>query len=337
MRPVRAKAVDLLLLLVALAVGLGALGAGPLARSAQAQSGGSTPPDTAVVTDAPAPPSAESELGPGKAVILGVVEGVTEFLPVSSTGHLLVVQKLLGIGTTEATKDAADAYSIVIQGGAILAVLVLYRSRVLQVLRGIIGRDDEGRRLLIALVVAFAPAAAVGVLFEKKIKSALFAPCPIVAAWVAGGLVILWLVRSGRMQPGRTGAALTSITVRQAAIIGAAQCAALWPGTSRSLATVVAATLLGFSLSAAVEFSFLLGLVTLSAATVVDLAKDGHLIKEAYGVTDPVIGFVAAAVAAVIAVRWMVTYLQKRSFAVFGWYRFGAAAITASLILTHRV
>ncbi len=296
--------------------------------------------------DAPTLDAARSELTPAKAVVLGVVEGVTEFLPVSSTGHLLVVDDLLGIGKTDATKEAADAYDVVIQGGAIVAVLLVYWPRVVQMVKAVpyvANRNrtppdeatDAGRRLLVAIVVAFLPAAVVGALFEKKIKGALFAPWPIVVAWVVGGLALILLARSGRLAPDRRGAALTTLTYRQAAIIGGAQCLALWPGTSRSLVTIIAATLLGLTLSAAVEFSFLLGLITLGAATAFDAAKSGRHIVENYGVVSPAIGFAVAAGSAFVAVRWMVGYLQRHDVAVFGYYRLAVAAGTAALLLTN--
>lgn len=321
-----------LVALIAVAVVLGTFGA--FGHRAEAQAGAEAPVAT---TSAPASAAdvARAELTPGKAIVLGAVEGVTEFLPISSSGHLLVVQDLLGVGATDATKDAADAYAIVIQGGAIAAVLLIYWSRVVQVLRGLVGRDPEGRRLLIALAIGFLPSALVGVVLEKKIKGALFAPWPIVLAWIVGGVAILVLSRNGWLRPDRVGSPLSSITYRHAAIIGAAQCLALWPGTSRSLATIVAAASVGLALSAAVEYSFLLGLVTLSAATALDAVKDGRHIVENYGAVNPAIGFACAAISGFVAVKWMIGYLQRRSFAVFGWYRLGIAAVTVALLLTN--
>lgn len=283
-------------------------------------------------------------LSPAKAVVLGVVEGVTEFLPISSTGHLTVVQRLLGVGDTEGItdpqratdiKEATDAYTIVIQAGAILAVLVLYSRRLLSVAKGVIGRDDEGRRIGVALVVAFVPAGAVAFVFDKKIKEHLFGPWPVVAAWVIGGAVILGLSRTGWFKRGERGIGLEAITIRAAGIIGVAQILALWPGTSRSLVTIIAGLAVGLTLAGAVEFSFLLGLITLSAATAYDALKHGQQIVDVFGVASPMLGFVTAFVAAVVAVRWMVTYLQKHSFEVFGWYRLGIAAATVALIATN--
>jgi undecaprenyl-diphosphatase len=305
---------------------------------------------------------ADGGMTPVGAVVLGLVEGITEYLPVSSTGHLAVAQDLLGIGTgSEREKEAADAYAVVIQAGAILAVLLLYRQRVVSLVNGLLGRDDDGRRILVGSVIAIAPIAVVGVAFESKIKEALFGPGPVIAAWAIGGVVLLVLSARGYWhepdgadgadgheaaegdvaEAGRDGrprrSPLELITPRQAAVIGAAQVLALWPGTSRSLVTIVAGLAVGLTLAAAVEFSFLVGLATLSAATLVDGAKHGNDIVDVFGVANPAIGFAVAFLAAVVAVRWMVTYLQRHSLAVFGWYRLAAAAVVGALWATGTV
>ncbi|MSZ90102.1 MAG: undecaprenyl-diphosphate phosphatase [Actinobacteria bacterium] len=267
-----------------------------------------------------------------KAIILGAVEGITEYLPISSTGHLIVTQRILGIGDTSATKDAADTYAIAIQLGAILAVLILYRRRILTVFQGLLGRNVEGRTLLVALTIAFLPAVVVGVLFEKPIKENLLGTGPVIAAWIVGG--VLLLVLAPRIRPDRPGLSVTNIGPRQAIIIGAVQVLAMWPGTSRSLVTILAALAVGTTLAAAVEFSFLLGLMTLGAATIYEGAKNGSKVIDAYGWVDPLVGLVVAFVSAVVAVRWMVSWLQTRSLAVFGWERLVAAAITIGLIAT---
>ena len=274
--------------------------------------------------------AAKQEMTVWKAVVLGVVEGVTEYLPISSTGHLVVTQRLLNIGNDSATKDAADSYAIAIQFGAILAVLVLYRRRIMSMIQGVFGRDAEGRRLLISLVVAFIPAVIIGVAFEKPIKAHLLGPVPVVIAWVVGGIVLL--VVAPRIKPGRPGLHITDIGPRQALIIGCAQVLAMWPGTSRSLVTILAALAIGTSLIAAVEFSFLLGLMTLGAATLYESAKNSSTVIDAYGVISPLVGIVVAFVAAAAAIRWMVSWLQTRSLAIFGWERIVAAVITVGLL-----
>jgi undecaprenyl-diphosphatase len=273
-----------------------------------------------------------------KAAVLGVIEGITEYLPISSTGHLLVASDLLGLGTTDADIEAANTYAIAIQFGAILAVAGLFWKRFRDMLLGLVGRSPGGRHLLIVLVIAFAPAAVLGFLFDDAIESALFAPWPIVAAWFLGGLGILALERYGLIP--RHGEVVAdgedpvlSITYRQALIIGLAQTVAMWPGTSRSLMAILGALLVGVGMAAAVEFSFLLGFVTLSAASFYSLLSDGGALVDQFGILDPLIGLLFAFVSAVVAIKWMIGYLQSHSLAIFGWYRLVAATITGSLIL----
>ena len=269
-------------------------------------------------------------LTPVKALVLGAVEGLTEYLPVSSTGHLLVVERLLGLGTGSG-KTAADTYAVAIQLGAIAAVVALYRRRLVQLVYGLLGRDPDGRRLLVRLVVAFLPAAMIGVVLGDTIKEHLFGPWPVVAAWTVGGLFLLvWRPRYGQTD-------LESFTIRFAVIIGCAEVLALWPGVSRSLVTIAAAVAVGASMPAAVEFSFLLGLATLSAATGLDLAKDGPTLVRDYGLRAPLAGALVAFVTAMFAVRWLVTFLRDHPLSVFGWYRLAMAALTVLLIVTGAV
>ncbi len=262
-----------------------------------------------------------------QALILGLVEGVTEYLPVSSTGHLLIAQRLLGIGAS----DAANGYVIAIQSGAILAVLGLYRGRVGQMLNGVTGRDAAGLKLAINLVVAFVPAAVLGVLFDKRIEQHLFGVRPVIAAWVIGGVLILALTPWLRRR--REGADLTQLTWKAAVLIGFAQSVAMWPGTSRSLVTILGGLAVGLSLAAAVEFAFLLGLLTLTAATAFTLLKSGAGMLAAYGWVALLTGFVAAWIAASLAIKWMVAWLNRHGLAVFAWWRFAAAGLAAWLLL----
>ena len=263
------------------------------------------------------------------AVILGLVEGFTEYLPVSSTGHLLVTNEILGLGGTPDADDALEAYAICIQAGAILAVLVLYQERIRQMIDGLLGRSVEGRRVLLAVIAAFIPTAIIGLALKNVVRDRLFGVGPIAAAWLVGGVAILLLVRSGFFS--RAGIALSNISTTQALLIGLGQAVALWPGVSRSLVTIIAGVLVGLSLEAAVEFSFLLGLVTLSAATVLTAYTDGGLLIDTFGYVTPLIGLAVAFVAAVVSVRWMVAWLQSRGFAIFGYYRvaIGVAAFAA--------
>ena len=263
-----------------------------------------------------------------EALLLGIVEGITEFLPISSTGHLLVVGHLIGFGKGEASV-AADTYSIAIQFGAILAVMYLYRVRMWSMARGVFGADNEGRAVLTRLILAFLPAAFLGAVFGDALKEKLFGPIPVAIAWCVGGVVLLvW-----KQKPGTT--ALTNLSLRNALIIGLAQGLALWPGVSRSLVTLIAALALGLSMSAALEFSFLLGLLTLSAATFFDLSKHGSELVDQFGLLAPSVGFVCAFITALVAVKWMVAYLADHSLRMFGWYRLGAGAVTGILLLTN--
>jgi len=263
-----------------------------------------------------------------QALILGLVEGITEYLPVSSTGHLLITQRLLGIEASE----TANAYAIAIQAGAILAVLGLYRQRVGQMLVGLVGRDAAGLNLTLCVVAAFLPAAVIGILFDKRIEAVLFGVKPIIIAWVAGALVILALSRWIKQH--RTGRPLEQLQWQHAVIIGLLQCIAMWPGTSRSLVTILGGLAVGLSMSAAVEFSFLLGLLTLTAATAYKSLKMGPGMIDAYGWTAVLAGFAAAALSAFASVKWMVGWLNRHGLAVFAWWRLAAAAL-ATIVLLH--
>jgi undecaprenyl-diphosphatase len=264
-----------------------------------------------------------------QAIVLGLVEGLTEFLPVSSTGHLLIAERLMGIEAGA----SANAYAIVIQGGAIAAVLVLYRQRLRQLLQGVFGRDAQGLQLALALVVAFLPAAVAGLALDDLIEGVLFGPLPIALAWAVGGVVMLAI--SSRLPPG--GQPLDHVPLRAAFIIGVCQCAALWPGVSRSLATILGGVAVGLSLSAAVEFSFLLGLLTLGAATAYKGLDSGAAMLQSYGLGVLLTGFVAAWLSAMLSVAWMVNWLQHRRLAVFGWWRLAAAAVVVALVWAQRI
>jgi len=262
-----------------------------------------------------------------QALILGLVEGITEYLPVSSTGHLLIAQRLLGIGESQ----AANSYAIAIQAGAILAVLGIYRQRVGEMLQGVVGRNAGGLRLALCIVAAFLPAAILGVLFDDRIEQYLFGVKPVIAAWVVGGIVILLLSRW--VQARREGLDLSQLTWRAAILIGLAQSLAMWPGTSRSLVTILGGLAVGLSLAAAVEFAFLLGVLTLTAATAYTALKNGGGMIEAYGWTAVLTGFFAAWISAALAVKWMVAWLNRHGLTLFAWWRFAAAALAAVLLL----
>jgi len=274
-----------------------------------------------------------------EAFILGIVEGLTEFLPVSSTGHLLLTQRIMGIPSGE----AADAFTICIQVGAILAVVGIYRKHVWEMMQGVVGRNADGWHLATRLLAAFIPAAALGFVLEKTIKKYLFAGdtwglWPIVGAWFLGGVVILLVTyrRKASANSLSKGLSLESLTFRMAVIVGVAQCLAMWPGVSRSLITIVGGVLVGLSLPAAVEFSFLLGVLTLSAATAYDFLKHGEAMVQTLGWPPLIVGMLAAWGAAFFAVKWMVGYLNTHSMAIFGWYRVVLAIAVAAWLMSER-
>lgn len=290
-----------------------------------------------VLPKAPEPPQTPpgGSMNIAQAALLGLVEGLTEYLPVSSTGHLLLAQQLAGMTggeSADATANPLDAYAICIQAGAILAVLLLYTRRVGSVLAGILGKDKSGRRLGINLVAAFAPAALAGFLLEDLIKQYLFGLWPIVLAWFVGGIAILLVAR--KENPDATpGKQLEELSPLQALLIGAIQCIAMWPGVSRSLVTILGGMLVGLSVVAAVEFSFLLGLVTLGAATLWEALKFGPDIIQVFGWVNPLTGFIVACVSALTAVKWMVSYLTRHGLAIFGYYRLALSLVITGLLL----
>ena len=265
-----------------------------------------------------------------EAVLLGAVEGFTEYLPVSSTGHLLLTQRLLGVGDTAGDKVAADSFAIVIQFGAILAVLFLYAEQIRSVVLGLFGRSVPGRKLLINLIVAFLPAAVIGLLFVDWIKAVLFGLWPVTFAWLVGGLALVLFRSRGEAASGK---GLESLQPKEALLIGLIQCIAMWPGTSRSLVTILGGRLVGLSVQASVVFSFLLGMVTLSASTCYDLLNHGGEMVRVFGIGSLVVGVVTGWVTALFAVKWMVAYLQKHGLALFGYYRIALALLTGALLL----
>ena len=281
------------------------------------------------------------------AVILGLVEGITEYLPISSTGHLLLTNALLGLDSTDPILDesgqplltpdgeivtlkaAADAYSIVIQAGAILAVLFLYWPRIWQVVLGLLGLSPHGRLLARNLIVAFLPAAVLGLLLDDWIESMLFAPLPIAVALGFGGLLMLGVESWRKHQlPGEDNITdLHTLGVKQCLFIGILQCVAMWPGTSRSMMTIVGGYMAGLAPAKAAEFSFLLGLITLSAAAGYKTVTSGSEMFLAIETGPILLGILVAFVSAALAVKWLVGYLTRHGLALFAWYRFALAAL----------
>ncbi|MEM7672112.1 MAG: undecaprenyl-diphosphate phosphatase [Verrucomicrobiota bacterium] len=284
-------------------------------------------------------------------IILGLVEGITEYLPVSSTGHLILTNALLGLdvetpmydetgaplwkeepgeafpdGIPYTFKDAADAYAIIIQAGAIAAVIFLYWRRVRDMLLGILGKHPQGFRLGINLLIAFMPAVVLGLLFDDWIESKLFGVGPVIIALIAGGFLMLaveyW--RKRKMQhavvdePGRE---IHTLSPLDALAIGFLQCVAMWPGTSRSMMTIVGGYLVGLRPTQAAEFSFLLGLITLSAAAAYKALKDGANMLIVLDPVSVLVGCIVAFVSAVLAIRWLVNALSRFGLTPFAYYR----------------
>ncbi len=267
-----------------------------------------------------------------QAIVLGIVEGITEFLPVSSTGHLLLTQRLLGIAESE----AANAFAICIQAGAIVAVLGIFRNRVRESWHAVLGMlrfskpHPTGKRLLQNLVIAFLPAMIFGVLLNDWIDEHLLHLRAVSIAWFAGGLAILivdqWTSAFSGNQP-KSLRTLDEMTWPIALGIGMFQVIAMCPGTSRSLATILGGLLLGLSLGGAVEFSFLLGVLTLLAATGFKALKSGNALLENYDGLSMALGCAAACVSAFLAVRWMLAFLNRHRMSVFGYYRIAIAIL----------
>jgi len=249
------------------------------------------------------------------AVILGLVEGLTEFLPVSSTGHLIVAGSLLNF-----TGERAKLFEIVIQAGAIVAVCWEYRVRLFAVARGL-PRDRGAQRFVLYLLIAFLPAAVLGLAFGGAIKARLFAPVPVAGAFIAGALIILWAERRQRARPDSVRIrSVDELRWTDALKIGFAQAFALIPGTSRSGATIIGGMLFGLSRQAATEFSFFLAIPTLFAATGYDLVKNRHLLSGG-DLSMIAVGFVVAFVSAFFTIRALLRYVAHHDFVPFAWYR----------------
>lgn len=245
-----------------------------------------------------------------KALILGLVEGFTEFLPISSTGHLILAGDLLNFND-----DRGKLFEIVIQSGAILAVCWEYRTRIVHVL-GSLGQT-WAQRFVLNLAVAFLPLALIGLAVGKAIKAHLFNPVTVATAFIVGGLIILWAEKrrhTVRIQE------VEDLTIVDAVKLGFAQALALIPGTSRSGATIIGGLFIGLSRKAATEFSFFLAIPTLTMATLYELYKERALLS-ADDLGMWVVGFVAAFVSAFLCVRWLLRYIASHDFTVFAWYR----------------
>jgi len=269
-----------------------------------------------------------------KAAVMGVVEGLTEFLPISSTGHLILAGSLLNF-----TGSMAKVFDIAIQTGAMFAVMWEYRRRLIDTLGGL-GSQRIAQKFARNLLIAFIPAAVFGLALGSAIKARLFHPVPVALAFVIGGVIILWVERRHRDKFGTAdlqGArrarveSVDDMTAMDALKVGLVQCAALIPGTSRSGATIIGAMLFGFSRRAATEFSFFLGIPTLIAAGGYALLKqraDLHLAD----LPVFIVGLVLAFISALVCIRWLIRYVSTHDFTVFAWYRivFGALVLLSA-------
>lgn len=262
-----------------------------------------------------------------KAFVLGVVEGFTEFLPVSSTGHLILVGDLLDFND-----EKGKVFEIVIQLAAILAVCWEYRGKLVQVLAGLTS-SRAAQKFVVNLAIAFLPAAILGVLFIGAIKAHLFHPAPVALAFIAGGVLILWAERRHHVIRVHH---VDDMGWRDALKVGLAQCLALIPGTSRSGATIIGGLLFGLSRQAATEFSFFLAIPTMFAATFYDVYRHRDILHfDDLGMFA--VGFIASFVSAFLCVRWLLRYISRHDFTAFAWYRIGFGMVVLVTAYTGAV
>ena len=259
-----------------------------------------------------------------KALLIGVVEGLTEFLPVSSTGHIILAEEVLHF-----QGPPGKVFEIVIQLGAILAVCLLYRAKIWTTVEGVLQRDKRAIRFATAIAVAFLPAAIVGVAAHKYIKSVLFSPWVVAIALIVGGIAILLIERFAQRPRIKS---LDDVDLKTALYIGLCQCLAMIPGVSRAGATIMGARAFRVDRATAAEFSFFLAMPTMLGATVYDLYKNWSSLSWEHGGIIAV-GFVAAFLSAMLVVRAFVRFISRHGFTVFAWYRIAVGALALTLLL----
>jgi undecaprenyl-diphosphatase len=321
------------------------------------------PAKATAIAPAPSAPAqtAGHALSLADSVILGLVEGITEFLPVSSTGHLIIANHALGLESEVPLQDAtgqplwykkpsqenpagipltiklaADTYTVVIQVGAIAAVVLIYWAQLMGILRGLGGKNAAGLRLLRNIVLAFLPCAIAGLLVHEWIDENLFSPRAVIVALISGAVLMFAAERWRRQQTGTTPSRRepADLTAKQSLGIGLMQCLALWPGTSRSMVTMVGGYFAGLSPARAAEFSFLVGLPTLAGAAVLKGYKSGAAMIEVFGWPHVLTGTLVAALSAALAVKFLVSYLTRHGLGVFAIYRLVLAALLGWFVLT---
>ncbi len=301
-----------------------------------------------------------AELSARDAVVLGLVEGITEFLPVSSTGHLVIADHVLHLESEEPLRDsagnslwykkpspkhpagvpltvklAADTYIVIIQVGAIAAVVFLYWGQLIRMLRGVFGQNAAGLKLLRNLVIAVLPAAILGLALKDWIDEHLFSVPVVIVALLSGAVLMFAAEKWRRDQPSRNlHAEPSDLTPLHAFGIGVMQCLALWPGMSRSMVTMVGGYFCGLTPPKAAEFSFLVGLPTLAGAALLKGYSTGHAMIQVFGLPHMILGGVVAAVSAAIAVKFLVSYLSRHGLGAFAIYRILLATILAATLLT---
>jgi undecaprenyl-diphosphatase len=301
-----------------------------------------------------------AELSARDAIILGLVEGITEFLPVSSTGHLIIANHALGLesdtplvdaegrtlwhkppsaenpeGIPLTVKLAADTYAVVIQAGAIAAVVLIFWGRLTGILAGLMGRNSSGLRLLRNIIIACVPAVVLGLAVGDLIDEYLFSIEAVVVALVSGAVLMVAAERWRKQQPGAGTSRLdpADLTVKQSLGIGLMQCLALWPGTSRSMVTMVGGYFAGLAPARAAEFSFLVGLPILTGAAALKTYKAGPAMLQVFGMSSVLLGSCVAALSAAAAVKFLVSYLSRHGLGVFAIYRVALAAVLAAWFL----
>ena len=291
----------------------------------------------------------KNDISYSDAIILGAVEGITEYLPVSSTGHLILTNALLGLDKDTPVLDKnnlnilnsenkpytiktlADSYCIIIQLGAIASVALIYWQYILQMLLGLIGRNPQGLKLFVNIMVAFLPSAIIGIFAHKIIEESLFGVVPVVCALAVGAVVMFIAQKIYDKNPQQKNS-IENLTLKKSLVVGVCQCIAMIPGTSRSMMTILGGYFVGLNAKASATFSFLLGLITLSAASVFKIYKDGNAMLEALSPSPLLLGLIVAFVSSAVAVKWLVSFLTKHGLVTFAIYRILLAIILCVML-----